>query len=72
MTFVDALGWPVQSPAEPPADTSPAPPARPRVCKPLLMGDILTARNGVPTFVTDWLEAERARDARREDAARKK
>lgn len=41
--------------------TRPAP--APRRTQPLLMGDILTARNEVPELLLRWRAEERARDA---------
>ncbi|MEM1375158.1 MAG: hypothetical protein AAGF78_12340 [Pseudomonadota bacterium] len=40
-------------------------PPKKRVTPPLLMGDILAARNGVPVFVSEWLRLEKERDERR-------
>lgn len=40
-------------------------PPQERVTPPLLMGDILMSRRGVPVFVEDWLRLERERDERR-------
>ncbi len=48
-------------------------PPRERVTEPLLMGDILHARSGVPVFVSDWMRLEKKRNARRAgDKLRKK
>ena len=66
MTFTDASPHRWQDVAEAPARTDPP---KSRVTPPLLMGDILASRNGVPVFVTEWLRLERERDARREARA---
>lgn len=58
MTLTEAFGWTET------ADTKTNPPQK-RAMPPLLMGDILHARNGVPVFVEEWLRLEKARDARR-------
>ena len=63
MTFTETFGgW--TAPAESQTDTMTNPP-RKRVTPPLLIGDILTTRRGVPVFVEEWLRLEEERDARR-------
>ncbi|MEM8592650.1 MAG: hypothetical protein AAGF13_09000 [Pseudomonadota bacterium] len=63
MTLTDFIGSPVTTPvAAPEAKTNPP---RTRMTPPLLMGDILQARNGVPIFVSEWLRLEKERDERR-------
>ncbi|MEM1235796.1 MAG: hypothetical protein AAGI10_02420 [Pseudomonadota bacterium] len=66
MAFTDtAGGW--IAPAEAltdRTDTGTNPP-RKRVTPPLLMGDILASRGGVPVFVQEWLRLEKERDERR-------
>ena len=63
MTYADTFGgW--TTPADAQTDTRTNPP-RKRVTPPLLMGDILASRRGVPVFVEEWLRLEKERDARR-------
>lgn len=59
MTYADITGgWTTEA-------TEGTNPPKKRVTPPLLMGDILAARNGVPVFVSEWLRLEKERNARR-------
>ena len=59
MSYADfAGGWTTEA-------TEKTDPPQERVTPPLLMGDILHSRNGVPVFVSEWLRLEKERDARR-------
>lgn len=63
MTFADITGgWTTEANPKRNEDTGPP---RKRVTPPLLMGDILQSRNGVPVFVSEWLRLEKERDERR-------
>ncbi|MEM6479599.1 MAG: hypothetical protein AAF841_05540 [Pseudomonadota bacterium] len=71
MTFTDySGGWATNAEAESRDTQTGTNPPRKRVTPPLLMGDILQSRRGIPVFVEDWLRLEKERDARRAERAR--